>query len=78
MDNASSSSTVTARINKQAINLGKRAIEILLEELDSINPEDSSEVPDRVKQFFSKTIGVMQQIEGTFMDSLKKTTTDDL
>ena len=63
MDSASSSSTsstATARINKQALNLGKRAIEILLEELDSINPEDSSEVPDRVKSFFSKTIGVMQ------------------
>ena len=61
MDSASSSSsTVIPRINKQALNLGKRAIEILLEELDSINPEDSSEVPDRVKLFFSKTIGVMQ------------------
>ena len=59
MDSAPSS-TVNARINKQALNLGKRAIEILLEELDSISPENSSGVPDRVKAFFSKTIGVMQ------------------
>ena len=46
--------------NKQALNLGKRAIEILLEELDSISPENSSRVPDRVKAFFSKTFRVMQ------------------
>ena len=34
--------TANARIKKQALNLGKRAIEVLLEELDSINPEDAA------------------------------------
>ena len=79
MDSATTSdSTANARIKKQALNLGKRAIEVLLEELDSINPEDAACVPERVQTFISRTISVMKDVEASFMDKLSKTSVDDL
>lgn len=78
MDSSSSGSEPTSRIQKQALNLGKRAIEVLLEELDSINPEDAAKVPDRVQSFISRTIGVMKDVEAAFMEKLSKTSVEDI